>query len=323
MISDHNGSDRNNDGADSVKVLNDLMGSSDPFGFSIDVSDISSDNPAVLGSSDPVLDGPFGTATGTIIRDGTTATLHPADNPAVRGEVFRTGSSASGTTGAAVVTSSYGAGRVAYWGDSSPIDDGTGQSGNTLYDGWNDPAGTDAALALNATAWLAGGGSSGGGGGGGAPLANGGFESGSAPWTLSGAAVTSARAHSGTLVAVTRRHELVDRVRDAVRPGAVVGHAALVDLRHHAGDRHDRLRHARGEARHDDGADAVEHGDQRRVVRDVGLARALRRADGAAVVHGDERHEVADHVLGRRRHRRLSATSQGSYRAPIRRNLDG
>ncbi len=197
MISDHNGSDRNNDGADSVKVLNDLMGSADPFGFSIDVLDISSDNPAVLGSSDPVLDGPFGTVSGTIIRDGTTATLHPADNSAVKGEVYRTGSSASGTTGAAVVTSSYGAGRVAYWGDSSPIDDGTGQSGNSLYNGWNDPAGTDAALALNATAWLAGGGSSGGGGGG-APLANGGFENGSAPWTLSGASVTTSRAHSGT-----------------------------------------------------------------------------------------------------------------------------
>jgi hypothetical protein len=194
MISDHNGSDRNNDGADSVKVLNDLM-ASDPFGFSIDVSDISSDNPAVLGAPDDVLDGPFGTVRGTIIRDGTTATLHPGDNPAVKGEVFRTGSSPSGTTGAAVVTSSYGTGRVAYWGDSSPIDDGTGQSGNTLFDGWNDPAGTDAAVALNATAWLAGASS----GGGGAPLANGGFESGSSPWTLSGAAaVTSARAHTGT-----------------------------------------------------------------------------------------------------------------------------
>jgi hypothetical protein len=171
------------------------MGSSDPFGFSIDVSDISSDNPAVLGSSDPVLDGPFGAVSGTIIRDGTTATLHPADNSNVKGEVFRTGSSASGTTGAAVVTSRYGAGRVAYWGDSSPIDDGTGQPGNDLYNGWNDPAGTDAALALNATAWLAGSGSSGGGG---APLANGGFENGSAPWTLSGASLTSSRAHTGT-----------------------------------------------------------------------------------------------------------------------------
>jgi hypothetical protein len=195
MISDHHGSDRNNDGADSVDVLNNLMGSSDPFGFSIDVSDISSDNPKVLGSPDDVLDGPFGTVKGTIIRDGTTATLHPSDNATVKGEVFKTGASASGTTGAAVVTASYGSGRVAFWGDSSTIDDGTGESGNDLYDGWNDPDGTDAALALNATAWLGGGG---GGTGGGSPLANGGFEDGSAPWTLNGATVTTARAHTGT-----------------------------------------------------------------------------------------------------------------------------
>ncbi|MFI9833347.1 hypothetical protein ACIHIX_37310 [Streptomyces sp. NPDC051913] len=29
-----------------------------------------------------------------------------------------------------------------------------GQSGNTLYDGWNDSGATNAALALNATEWL-------------------------------------------------------------------------------------------------------------------------------------------------------------------------
>jgi hypothetical protein len=213
MVSDHNNSDRNNDGADSVKVLNDLMtnnsvDSTDPFGFSIDLLDISSENPNVIGSAaagDPVIAGPFGTVTGSILRDGTTATLKPADNAAVRGEVYRTGFSSSGTTGAAFVTSAFGAGRVAYWGDSSPIDDGTGQSGNTLFNGWNDPAGTDAALALNATQWLAGGtttGGGGGGGGGGTPaerVTNGGFESGNSFWSLgSGASVVTTRAYAGT-----------------------------------------------------------------------------------------------------------------------------
>ena len=209
MVSDHTGSDRNNDGADSVKVLNDLMtnnsvDSTDPFGFSIDRLDISSENPDVIGSQsagDPVIAGPFGTVTGAILRDGTTATLKPADNSAVRGEVYRSGFSPSGTTGAAFVTSSFGAGHVAYWGDSSPIDDGTGQSGNTLFNGWNDPAGTDAALALNATQWLAGG-SSTGGGGGGTPserVTNGSFESGNSYWSLgSGASVVTTRAYAGT-----------------------------------------------------------------------------------------------------------------------------
>ncbi|MER6304331.1 putative Ig domain-containing protein [Kitasatospora sp. NPDC001539] len=161
LISDHTASDRNNDGWDSPAIINDLMSansvnSNDPFGFSVDLLNIQTDNPtAVNDATDPVLHGPFGTVTGSIIRNGTTFTLKPADNPAAKGLVYRTGY--SGTTGAAFATSTFGKGRVAIWGDSSTIDDGTGQPGNTLYDGWNDPAGTDAALALNATAWLAAG----------------------------------------------------------------------------------------------------------------------------------------------------------------------
>ncbi|MCT9088669.1 immune inhibitor A [Streptomyces sp. ASQP_92] len=201
LISDHTGSDRNNDGADAVKVINDLMSnngvdSTDPFGFSVDALNIGTDDPRAIGdAADPVLNGSFGKVTGSIIRNGTTVTLKPADNPAAKGLVYRTGS--SGTTGAFFATSTFGSGRVAFWGDSSPIDDGTGQSGNTLYDGWNDPAGTDAALALNATEWLSGA----PGGTGGDPtgctsaqlLANPGFESGSSGWTAtSGIINTSA-----------------------------------------------------------------------------------------------------------------------------------
>ncbi|MET9359416.1 hydrolase [Streptomyces sp. NPDC006632] len=189
LISDHTGSDRNNDGADAVKVINDLMSnnsvdSTDPFGFSVDSLNIATDNPrAVSDSSDPVLNGSFGKVTGSIIRNGTTVTLKPADNAAAKGEVYRTGS--SGNTGAFFATSSFGSGRVAFWGDSSPIDDGTGQSGNTLYDGWNDPAGTDAALALNATEWLSGASTGGGTGSCTAAqlLANPSFESGSSGWS--------------------------------------------------------------------------------------------------------------------------------------------
>ncbi|MFL6052190.1 MAG: hypothetical protein ACJ72W_04615 [Actinoallomurus sp.] len=132
-------------------------------------------------------------------------TLHPSDNPNVKGVVWLSTASQTGTTGAFVVTSTFGSGRVAVWGDSSAIDDGTGQSGNTLYDGWNDPAGTDAAIALNTTAWLAGAGATGGGGGGGGGtqlLGNPGFETGSAsPWTASASVVYSGSkepAHSGS-----------------------------------------------------------------------------------------------------------------------------
>ncbi|WP_405476511.1 hydrolase [Streptomyces canus] len=203
MISDHTGADRNNDGEDAVEILNDLMtdnsvDSTDPFGFSIDSLSISSDYPsAISDSSNPVLHGSFGTVTKSLIASGTTATLKPADNSAVKGLLYRTGY--SGNTGAFFATSTFGSGRVALWGDSSPMDDGTGQSGNTLYDGWNDSGATNAALALNATEWLAGGSSSGGGddGGGGSTctsaqlLGNNGFESGSSTWSGTSGVITN------------------------------------------------------------------------------------------------------------------------------------
>jgi hypothetical protein len=209
MISDHTGSDRNNDGADAVKILNDLMtnnsvDSSDPFGFSIDSLIIASGYPAAISdSTDPVLHGSFGTVTKSLIANGTTATLKPSDNSSVKGLVYRSGY--SGNTGAFFLTSTFGSGRVAFWGDSSPIDDGTGQSGNTLYDGWNDSGATNAALALNATAWLAGsGGTSGGGSGGGGTgsctaaqlLGNSGFESGSSSWSASSGVITNSSGES-------------------------------------------------------------------------------------------------------------------------------
>ncbi|MEU4088428.1 hydrolase [Streptomyces aureus] len=200
MVSDHTGADRNNDGYDAVEVLNDLMtnnsvDSTDPFGFSIDSLDVNSDYPAAISdSTNAVLHGSFGTVTKSLIADGTTATLKPADNSAVKGLVYRTGY--SGNTGAFFVTSTFGSGKVAFWGDSSPIDDGTGQSGNTLYDGWNDTGATNAALALNATDWLAGTSSGGGGGGTGTCtaaqlLANQGFESGATSWTATSGVITS------------------------------------------------------------------------------------------------------------------------------------
>jgi len=215
LIVDHTGSDRNNDGEDSVEIATDLMSNNgvdntDPFGFSIDSNDISSENPVAISSTtDPVINGSFGKVTGSIIRDGSTQTLHKTDNSSVKGLVWRTSSSQTGSTGAFFTTSTFGSGRVAVWGDSSPIDDGTGQSGNTLYDGWNDPAGTNKALALNATAWLAGSGAPAttpptGGGGTCATtqlLGNTGFESGATIWSASSGVITnssSQTAHAGS-----------------------------------------------------------------------------------------------------------------------------
>ncbi|MFD1663643.1 hydrolase [Streptomyces caeni] len=206
MISDHTGADRNNDGYDAVEIFNDLMtnnsvDSTDPFGFSIDSLSISSDHPsAISDSTDPVLHGSFGTVTKSLIASGTTATLKPADNSSVKGLLYRTGY--SGTTGAFFATSTFGSGRVAFWGDSSPVDDGTGQSGNKLYDGWNDSTATNAALALNATEWLSGASGSSGGGGGGSTctaaqlLGNSGFESGATTWSASSGVITNSSGES-------------------------------------------------------------------------------------------------------------------------------
>jgi hypothetical protein len=95
LIVDHAGSDRNNDGWDSVRIANDLMSNNgvdntDPFGFSVDAVNVANDNPvAIHDATNTVLNGQFGTVTGSIIRNGSTQTLHPADDPSVRGLVCR------------------------------------------------------------------------------------------------------------------------------------------------------------------------------------------------------------------------------------------
>ncbi len=133
----------------------------DVFGIQFDVLNIANENPNNdTPNADPILNGPFGTATGSIIRNGTTETLNPSDNPNVHGVIYRSGFSNTGTTGAFVSRSTYGSGRVVAAGDSSAIDDGTCQSGNKCFNGWNDPGGQNNILFPNGTEWLASGNSS-------------------------------------------------------------------------------------------------------------------------------------------------------------------
>ncbi len=186
-------------------MTNNAVDSTDPFGFSVDRW---TSAPTTRGRSATART-PCCTARSARSPAASCATAPPprSSPPTTRPSracVYRTGY--SGNTGAFFATSTFGSGRVAFWGDSSPIDDGTGQSGNTLYDGWNDTAGTDAALALNATEWLAGaagsGGTSGGTTTGGTTggtgtctaaqlLANSGFESGSASWSATSGVINN------------------------------------------------------------------------------------------------------------------------------------
>jgi len=164
VISDHDGSDRNNDGYDSPHVLNGLMDTTSarpyPFGIRFDYVDISGTYTNVLSSStDPLLHGIEGNVTEVAWYDGTTLTLERTNNSSVKGVVFKTGASTTGTTNCLVAYSTYGLGRVVAMGDSSPTDDGSGDPNDTSLDnGWTtDASGNHEKLIVNATIWLAGG----------------------------------------------------------------------------------------------------------------------------------------------------------------------
>jgi len=160
MVSDHDGSDRNNDGMDSPHIWNDFMDTltTHPFGIHFDYASFSqtSTNVANL-PTDPLLHGVMGGVTEVMWSAGTTMTLSTAHNSSVKGVVFKTGSSTTGSTNAMVAYASYGSGRVAAIGDSSPCDDGTGDPNDVLYTGWTvDANGNHEKLIVNATIWLAG-----------------------------------------------------------------------------------------------------------------------------------------------------------------------
>jgi len=163
MISDHNSSDRNNDGWDSPHIWNDMSTTNtiqnDPFGISFDYKDFSetSTNFNSL-SEDSILHGPEGDPSQMQFSDGTSMTLNSSHNSSVTGIIFKSGSSHA-STNVMMAHCYYGHGRVAALGDSSPADDGTGDPNDDLYNGWSAEANGDhARILLNASIWLAGGG---------------------------------------------------------------------------------------------------------------------------------------------------------------------
>ncbi|OWK72774.1 hypothetical protein CBW16_13035 [Flavobacteriaceae bacterium JJC] len=159
MISDHTISDRNNDGWDSPAIWNDLMSNntvlSNPFGITFDLKNLSGTYTNIANlPTNPVLHGTAGNPSMIMLSNGTSMTLNTAKNPSVQGLMFTTGT--SGTTNALVSTATYGTGKVVALGDSSIPDDGTGNSGNTLYNGYTgDANGNHKPLLLNAVMWLA------------------------------------------------------------------------------------------------------------------------------------------------------------------------
>lgn len=160
MISDHNNSDRNSDGWDSPHIWNDLLSNNSvqayPFGIYYDTVDFSQTTTNVSASaSDSIIHGPMGNVTKLQYSGGTTMTLNPSQNSTVKGVIFKTGTT-PGNTNAMVAYARYGQGKVAALGDSSPTDDGTGNSNATLYNGYfGDASGNHQLLIMNMTIWLA------------------------------------------------------------------------------------------------------------------------------------------------------------------------
>lgn len=158
MISDHTGSDRNNDGWDSPAIWNDLMTNNgsvtNPFGFSVDLTNISEISSNVLtgNPSNVILHGSQGNVTQLQFNNGATLTLNSTANPNVQGLVWQN-TYAQSTTHVMSASSTYGTGRVYCVTDSSPMDDGTGATGNNLYVSW--PLYSHTQLFMNASLWLA------------------------------------------------------------------------------------------------------------------------------------------------------------------------
>ncbi len=161
IISDHTNSDRNGDGYDSPYIWNDLFTTntvqSNPFGTTFDLQDFSetSTNVANL-PADSCLHGPKGNVSKIQYSNGTSMTLSTANNASVKGLIYKTGASNTGTTQVLFARSYYGSGKVCALGDSSPTDDGTGDSNDVLYNGYfGDASGQHQYLLMNATIWLA------------------------------------------------------------------------------------------------------------------------------------------------------------------------
>ncbi len=154
MISDHNQSDRNGDGYDSPAIWNDLM-SANPFAIHFNLNNFSETSTSVITSlADSIENGNYGTVTQVLWSGGTDMTIDTNINATVKGVVFKNGF-LNDNTKVMFAYAHYGSGRIAAMGDSSPADDGNGDTNDNLYDGYIvDANGNHQKLIMNATVWL-------------------------------------------------------------------------------------------------------------------------------------------------------------------------
>ncbi len=167
MISDHAVSDRNGDGQDSVSIWNDFLTNNgltnNPFGIIFRATGTGSNssgyntfNRSIAGNL--ILNGPVGMATNLEYFNGNEFQIDTTKNPTVISHMWF-GAASDSNNFCGLASLQYGNGRVVVCGDSSCIDDGTGDpNDSSLFDGYTtDAGGVQHIWILNASEWLAAG----------------------------------------------------------------------------------------------------------------------------------------------------------------------
>ena len=161
MVSDHTVSDRNNDSWDSPAIWNDFFTNNgikaNPFGMTLELTNIVETTSNIYAAStDSIINGPYGTVSQVMFVNGATISISKTSNASVKAVVYKTSAVAGGNTGAMVAYARYGKGKVFLIGDSSPVDDGTGNTSSSLYNGYfADANGNHQKLLMNAMVWMA------------------------------------------------------------------------------------------------------------------------------------------------------------------------
>lgn len=158
LMANHPDSDRDNDGWDAFRIWQDALADFDPpTGISMRDEQRTDDPCSNLfdDALDPVLNGPFGEVRYMGFNAGSLLDGAVEENSTLQGLVWPD-SVTPGPIQMWALRARYGKGRIVAISDSSPADDGTGQSGDELYDSWNVSDQQNDAFHLNATAWLVG-----------------------------------------------------------------------------------------------------------------------------------------------------------------------
>ena len=165
LICDHAGADRNSDGFDPPRIFNEIVGSPSVFGITFNANksdrtlgwfdDHPNGNFTSSAASPIIAAGAFGRPTRGLGLFGSTS-MEISGN--AKGHIWRSGRTADvDTRGVTFATSTFGSGRVAAVGDSSPAEDATNNCGHNTHPGYTETQFDNALIFANAVAWLASG----------------------------------------------------------------------------------------------------------------------------------------------------------------------